>query len=122
MWVLVAVGAAVGAPLRYLTDRWVGIRFPSVFPWGTFVVNITGAALLGFVVAAAAANQHLASGFLLLFATGVCGAYTTFSTFAYETMFLAESGSRTLAVANVVGTVCAGIAAFVFGASAYSLF
>ncbi|WP_329196924.1 fluoride efflux transporter CrcB [Streptomyces sp. NBC_01435] len=109
-WLLVIVGAAVGAPLRYLTDRAVQSRHDSVFPWGTFTVNVSGSLVLGLLtgaVAAGAASSHLQ----LLTGTGLCGALTTYSTFSYETLRLAEDGAGSYAVANVVGSVAAGLVA-----------
>jgi CrcB protein len=109
-WLLVIVGAAVGAPLRYLTDRAVQSRHDSVFPWGTFTVNVSGSLVLGLLtgaVAAGAASSHLQ----LLIGTGLCGALTTYSTFSYETLRLAEDGAGSYAVANVVGSVAAGLVA-----------
>ncbi|MFE2933119.1 MULTISPECIES: fluoride efflux transporter CrcB [unclassified Streptomyces] len=109
-WLLVIVGAAVGAPLRYLTDRAVQSRHDSVFPWGTFTVNVSGSLVLGLLtgaVAAGAASSHLQ----LLIGTGLCGALTTYSTFSYETLRLAEDGAKSYAVANVVGSVAAGLVA-----------
>ncbi|MEU0027138.1 fluoride efflux transporter CrcB [Streptomyces sp. NPDC006335] len=109
-WLLVVTGAMVGAPLRYLTDRAVQSRHDSVFPWGTFAVNVTGCLILGLLtgaVAAGAAGSHLQ----LLLGTGLCGALTTYSTFSYETLRLTETGARFYAVANVVASVVAGLGA-----------
>ncbi|GHH62734.1 putative fluoride ion transporter CrcB 2 [Streptosporangium violaceochromogenes] len=103
---LVAVGAAVGAPLRYLTDRAVQSRHDAVFPWGTLTVNVAGSALLGFLVALPADGAVLA-----LAGSGFCGALTTYSTFSYETVRLAEGGARLLAAANVAASVLAGLGA-----------
>lgn len=113
-WILVIAGAGVGAPLRYLTDRTVQTRHDTVFPWGTFVVNVVGSLILGLVtgaVAAGAASSHVQ----LLLGTGLCGALTTYSTFSYETLRLAETGARFYAVANVVGSVAAGLGAVFVG-------
>ncbi|MEV8086693.1 fluoride efflux transporter CrcB [Streptomyces nigra] len=113
-WFLVVAGAAVGAPLRYLTDRAVQSRHASVFPWGTFTVNIAGCLLLGLLtgaVAAGAADSHVR----LLIGTGLCGALTTYSTFSYETLRLTETGAGRYAVANVVGSVLAGLGAVFLG-------
>ncbi|MES9505743.1 fluoride efflux transporter CrcB [Streptomyces sp. NPDC000609] len=109
-WLLVIVGAAVGAPLRYLTDRAVQSRHDSVFPWGTFTVNVSGSLVLGLLTGAVAAGAA-SSRLQLLIGTGLCGALTTYSTFSYETVRLAEDGSGSYAVANVVGSVAAGLVA-----------
>lgn len=100
---LVAVGAAVGAPLRYLVDRRLQARHRHV-PWGTLVVNVAGSLLAGAV--AAAVTQRGAGDWLLpLVAVGFCGALTTFSTFAYETVTLLEDGAAGRALLNVVVSV-----------------
>ena len=115
-WLLVVLGAAVGAPLRYLTDRAIQARHDSVFPWGTFVVNVTGCLILGLLTGAAstgAAGPHLQ----LLLGTGLCGALTTYSTFSYETLRLTEAGAGLYAAANVVASVAAGLGAAFAGAS-----
>ncbi|MFC8362139.1 fluoride efflux transporter CrcB [Streptomyces griseorubiginosus] len=109
-WLLVVAGAVVGAPLRYLTDRAVQSRHDSVFPWGTLAVNVTGCLILGLLtgaVAAGAAGSHLQ----LLLGTGLCGALTTYSTFSYETLRLAETGARFYAAANVTASLVAGLGA-----------
>ncbi|MFJ8942761.1 fluoride efflux transporter CrcB [Streptomyces sp. NPDC102395] len=112
-WLLVVTGAVVGAPLRYLTDRAVQSRHDSVFPWGTFTVNVAGCLVLGLLTGAAAAGAA-GSHLQLLLGTGLCGALTTYSTFSYETLRLAETGARAFAAANVVASVVAGLgAAFV---------
>ncbi|MEV0533360.1 fluoride efflux transporter CrcB [Kitasatospora sp. NPDC050463] len=119
-WLLVVVGAVVGAPLRYLTDRAVQARHDSVFPWGTFTVNVAGCLVLGLVtgaVAAGAASSHVQ----LLLGTGLCGALTTYSTFSYETLRLAGGGAGRYALANVVGSVAAGLAAVYAGAELASV-
>ncbi|MEU9200793.1 fluoride efflux transporter CrcB [Streptomyces sp. NPDC048332] len=109
-WLLVIIGAAVGAPLRYLTDRAVQARHDTVFPWGTFTVNVSGCLVLGLLTGAAAAGAA-SSHLQLLLGTGLCGALTTYSTFSYETLRLAESGARLYAAANAVASVVAGLGA-----------
>jgi CrcB protein len=109
-WLLVIAGAMVGAPLRYLTDRTLQSRHDSVFPWGTFAVNVAGCLILGLLtgaVAAGAAGSHLQ----LLIGTGLCGALTTYSTFSYETLRLTETGARFYAAVNVVASLAAGLGA-----------
>ncbi|KDN87675.1 fluoride efflux transporter CrcB [Kitasatospora cheerisanensis] len=107
-WLLVIVGAAVGAPLRYLTDRAVQARHDTVFPWGTFAVNVSGSLVLGLLTGAVAAGAA-SSQLQLLVGTGFCGALTTYSTFSYETLRLAESGAAFYAVMNAAGSVAAGL-------------
>ncbi|MBB5158625.1 fluoride efflux transporter CrcB [Saccharopolyspora phatthalungensis] len=113
-WLLVIAGAVVGAPLRYLTDRAVQARHDTVFPWGTFTVNVTGCLILGLLTGAAAAGAAPAAVQLLVGA-GLCGALTTYSTFSYETLRLAENGARFFALANVVASVIAGLGAVTLG-------
>ncbi|KAK1179296.1 fluoride efflux transporter CrcB [Streptomyces sp. NBS 14/10] len=115
-WLLVVVGAMVGAPLRYLTDRAVQTRHDSVFPWGTFVVNASGCLVLGLLTGAVTAGAA-SSQLQLLLGTGFCGALTTYSTFSYETLRLAEDGARLFAVANVVMSVAVGLGAAFGGAA-----
>ncbi|MER0482586.1 fluoride efflux transporter CrcB [Streptomyces sp. Edi2] len=116
-WLLVVAGAMVGAPLRFLTDRYVQSRHDAVFPWGTFTVNVTGSLILGLLTGAASAGAA-SSHVQLLIGTGLCGALTTYSTFSYETLRLAADRARASAVANVVVTVAAGPAAAFAGVAA----
>lgn len=115
---LVFLGGLVGAPARYLTDRLVQARHDSVFPLGTFLVNIGGAFILGSLAGAVSAT-HLSGDLMLLLGTGVCGALTTFSTFSFETMRLLEEGSLAEAGLNALGSVVFGLAA---AAGGYALF
>ncbi|TQS42881.1 fluoride efflux transporter FluC [Cryptosporangium phraense] len=108
---LVALGAAVGAPLRYLTDRAVQAIVGPGYPWGTFGVNVTGSLILGFVAAWPASTAVAA-----LVGTGFCGALTTYSTFSFEVLRLTQQRLRFLAVAYAGATVLAG-----FGAAAIGL-
>ena len=111
-WLWVALGAAVGAPARYLTDRWVQSRHDSVFPWGTLTVNVVASLLVG--VLAGAANS-VSPTLALLLGTGFCGALSTYSTFSYETLRLLENRARFLAVAHVVVALVAGFGAVALG-------
>jgi CrcB protein len=103
---LVALGAAIGAPLRYLTDRAVQSRHDSGFPWGTLTVNVVGSLVLG-LLAGLPASAPVAA----FLGTGFCGALTTYSTFSYETVRLARTGARFYATMNVVASIVAGLGA-----------
>jgi len=119
--VLVLVGGAVGAPLRYLTDLLVQARHDSILPWGTLTVNVVGSFVLGIVAAAVAVGG--APGWVMtLLGTGFCGALTTFSTFGFETVRLIEEGSLLEALVNVVASLAAGLAAAAAGWALVSLF
>lgn len=107
--VLILLGGALGAPARYLTDVAVQRRHRTAFPWGTWTVNVVGSFLLGVV---AAAGPHWV---VTLVGSGFCGALTTFSTFGYETVRLREEGETAAALANVAGSLAAGLAAAALG-------
>ncbi|MGF7234949.1 MAG: fluoride efflux transporter CrcB [Frankia sp.] len=115
-WLLVIAGAAVGAPLRYLTDRAVQARHDSVFPWGTFTVNMTGCFVLG-CLAGTGMSPAAPHDVVQVAGTGFCGALTTYSTFSYETLRLAEDGARLFAAVNIVASVVVGITAAAAGAA-----
>lgn len=106
----VLVGGAIGAPLRYLLDLFVQSRHDSVFPWGTFTVNVVGSLVLGATVAAVV-ELGSPPWVLAFVGTGVCGALTTFSTFGYESVRLLQQGSVQVAVANSVASIVVGLGA-----------
>jgi CrcB protein len=110
---LVALGAAVGAPLRYLLDRTVQSRHDSAFPWGTLTVNVVGCLVLGVLV-----GLPVPAPLAALLGTGFCGALTTYSTFGYETLRLLQNRTYTLAVLNVVVSLVAGLGAAYLGITA----
>ena len=111
-WLMVALGAAVGAPARYLTDRAVQSQHESVMPWGTVSVNVLGSLILGLLTGAGTA---VTPAVLALLGTGFCGALTTYSTFSFETWRLIEEEAYVAAVANVVVSVVVAMAAVVVG-------
>lgn len=111
---LVIAGGLIGAPLRYIADRAVQARHDSLFPWGTFSVNVVGSLILGFLVGASSVLPHNVQ---LLVGTGFCGALTTYSTFSYETIRLYEDRARFLAVANVTASIVAGLGSVFLGAA-----
>lgn len=114
---LVGLGAAVGAPARYLTDRAVMSRYGGRFPWATLAVNVVASFVLGLVAGAAGGLSVQAQAFV---GTGVCGALSTFSTFSYETVRLAQDGLNRVLVAYLGASVLLAVAAAAFGWSAAS--
>lgn len=113
-WLLVALGAALGAPARYLLDRAVQSRHLSIWPWGTITVNVAGSFVLG-VVAGAAIHGAPDDVVPALVGTGFCGALTTYSTFGYETVRLAATGDWRDAWANVAVSTAAATGAAAVG-------
>lgn len=111
---LVLVGGAVGAPVRYLLDQWVQARLERQLPWGTLAVNVVGSGLLG-AVAGLVARQGAPEWVLTLVGTGLCGALTTFSTFGHETVRLMLDGARVAAARNVVLSLTLAYAACALG-------
>ncbi|MGH3347221.1 MAG: fluoride efflux transporter FluC [Nocardioides sp.] len=104
--VLVALGGALGAVLRYAVNRWLAT---SPFPWATLLVNVAGSLLLGIVAVAADGPARTLLG------TGVAGALTTYSALALETVLLDRNGRRGTALLNVAASLVLGAAAFAVG-------
>lgn len=117
-WVAFVAAGAVGAPLRYLVDGLVdGVvteRTDGAFPWGTLVINVTGSLLLGLLTGFALYHGFPKTPKVVL-GTGFCGAYTTFSTFSYETVRLVEQKRVGAAVGNALGMLVAALAAAAVG-------
>jgi fluoride exporter len=114
--ILLAIGlaGAIGAPARFVVDGLVAERLGQVFPWGTFIINVSGSLLLGLLTGVALYHgfPSVPRAFL---ATGFCGAYTTFSTFGYETVRLADENAGLQAAANALGSLAAGLLAAAAG-------
>lgn len=113
-WLWVAFGGAVGAPLRYVTDRAVNSRLGVALPWGTLLVNLVGSLFLGVLTGLAFEGLAERPAGLLL-GTGLCGALTTYSTFSQETLRLAERGRWRAAGYNVVANCVSSLGAFAVG-------
>jgi CrcB protein len=106
-YVWVAMGGALGSMARYAMSGWVSRLADGAFPFGTMVVNVTGAILIGFLAALSLPDGRvLLTPSVRLFAmTGICGGYTTFSTFSLETFNLMRDGELIQAGANVLFSV-----------------
>lgn len=111
---LVALGGAIGASTRYLLGMWLQTRLGSDFPWGTFVINVTGSFLIGLVLGLVNAGALSAEARLFL-AVGVLGGYTTFSSFSYETLELLGDGNIQAFLFNALGQLVAGLLAVYLG-------
>jgi CrcB protein len=105
-WVAFVVAGAVGAPVRYLVDIAVAERVRGALPWGTLVINVSGSFLLGLLTGLGLHHGFPKTARAVLGA-GFCGAYTTFSTFTFETVRMLEEGAQVEALTNVAGTFLA---------------
>jgi fluoride exporter len=100
---LIAAGAALGANARYLVLLWAAGRFGLGYPYGTFLVNISGSFVLGFLLAFTAGRLALSANTALFIGVGFLGSYTTFSTFAAENILLLQGDSYWYGITNIVG-------------------
>jgi CrcB protein len=112
---LVGIGGFFGAAARYLIDGWVSQRSGGAFPWGTFVINLSGSFLLGVLFALTIERAALPAEIRAPVMIGFVGAYTTFSTWMLESWRLLEDGALLAAVGNVAGSVVLGVVALVLG-------
>jgi len=113
-YLAVGVGGFFGAIARYLIDYWISRRMGSLFPYGTLVINVSGSFILG-LFATSTERWIVHPHWRLLLGVGFVGAYTTFSTFGYETHRLIEEGSFGLALLNVLLSVIVGLMAVRLG-------
>jgi len=116
----VAAAGALGAVLRHLVDRLVQRRIRSGFPLGILVVNLGGSLTLGVLVASGL-RHGIPTAWVTVAGTGLIGSYTTFSTFAFDTVRLAEADRRAVSLLNVVVSIAAGIGAAAAGLALGSL-
>jgi CrcB protein len=111
---LVALGGAIGSAARYLVGALVANRFGPDFPWGTFIVNVSGSCFIG-VILSLVGGGLLPAGARPFLAVGVMGGYTTFSTYSHETLQLMEGGVFGASSFNKLGQVVAGLDAVYLG-------
>ena len=118
-FLIIGLGGWLGAYSRYQLGLWIASRYGTGFPYGTLVINVTGCLILGFFGSWALIRPvPVAVEWRLLIAVGFLGAYTTFSTFGFETVLLIKNGQTLAAAANVLGSVGAGLLAVWLGALA----
>jgi len=108
---MVALGGAAGAMARFWLGEYVGERMGTRFPYGTFLINISGSFIVGLIITLLAERTHWNSNLRYLIPIGFVGAYTTFSTFEYETLRAIQDGQVFVAILNVVLSVVVGFLA-----------
>lgn len=107
LWI--SIGAVLGANLRYWVGDWAAQRFGSGFPYGTMLVNLTGSFLLGLLVSLTLEHFIIDPRLRILLTIGFLGSYTTFSTFAYESVTLITQGQWGLGLFNLLGSTLLGV-------------
>jgi CrcB protein len=115
VFLAVAVGGAVGAAGRYGLDRLIERRSFAVFPWSTFTINVSGCFLIGLVIAALVDRHEAPAWVRAGLVVGVLGGYTTFSTFAQESLDLLRAEDVALALLYSLGSLACGVLAVVGG-------
>jgi fluoride exporter len=105
----VAIGGALGAAARYLLSAFVLRVSGTLFPLGTFVVNVIGCLVFGAIAGATTERVQMAPALRLFLLTGILGGFTTFSSYAFESFVLARDGQMLWAAINVAGQVVAGL-------------
>jgi fluoride exporter len=119
-YLVVGIGGFLGANARYIIGVWAAEKWGTSFPYGTFIINVTGCFILG-LFAALALRFAWSDNWRLLIGIGFVGAYTTFSTFEYESLQLVSQGSLWRAGLNVLGSVIIGFFAAFLGVAAARL-
>jgi CrcB protein len=116
--ILIGIGGILGANARYLVSVWAARRIGAYFPYGTLIVNLSGSLLLGFLATGIIGRAVYEREVQLLVSVGFLGAYTTFSTFAFESVGLVRRRAYVLATANVLGSTILGLLGAWIGAMA----
>ena len=112
---LVGAGSAIGGMARFLVNRGVTFVFNYPFPLATFIVNITGSFLIGYLYSISVKHEWLTTPALLFLVTGICGGYTTFSAFSYENFMLIRNGHAGITVIYIMASIFLGIGAALMG-------
>ncbi|HZZ74785.1 MAG TPA: fluoride efflux transporter CrcB [Puia sp.] len=115
----VGIGGGLGSILRYMISVFTGRHIPIVFPMGTLLVNISGCFLIGVFYSIFSRHADLNSDWRLFLITGLCGGYTTFSTFSYDGLILLKQGSNLSFMFYVLGSVVLGLLATFAGVALF---
>jgi CrcB protein len=121
-YLVIGLGGFLGANARYLLGTWVAERYGTSFPYGTLVINVSGSFVIGFFLVLISERFVLHPNWRFFFAVGFLGAYTTFSTFSFESLTLLQDGAWWLGLANMVGSVVLGLMAALTGMVVARLF
>jgi CrcB protein len=116
---IVGLGGGIGSILRYLMQIFVSRQLPVLFPWGTFLVNCSGCFLIGLLYALSTRYSWLTAEWRIFLITGLCGGYTTFSSFSYESISLFKEGAYTYFLLYTVLSVLLGLLATVAGVAIF---
>lgn len=114
-YLIIGIGGFLGANARYLLGGWIAERYGTSFPYGTMVINMSGSFVIGFFLVLISERFIIHPNWRLFFAIGFLGAYTTFSTFSFETFALIQQRSFFLALTNMAGSIVLGQLAVVAG-------
>ena len=112
---IVGAGGFIGSVMRYLVQLFVEKGVSSTFPWGTFIANITGSFIIGIVFALAQKGNLLSAEWRLFLAVGICGGFTTFSSFAYNNLTMLKEQAYGQFIWNVGGSLILGLLAVYLG-------
>jgi CrcB protein len=115
LWI--SLGAIAGANARYFLSRWAARALSPVFPYGTLIINVSGSLLLGFFLIWTSERVLVDPRWRMLLAIGFCGAYTTFSSYAFESMYYFEQGHWLLFATNILANNLLSLAAILAGAA-----
>ena len=114
-YLLISLGAVLGANARYLVGLWAAQRLGADFPYGTLLVNVSGSFVLGFLIAALEGRLPIPSDLRFFLGVGFLGAFTTFSSFTVETLLLTREAGLGLGLVNFFANNLAGLAAALLG-------
>ncbi len=114
-FLLVCAGGALGSGARYLVGSWVALHWGTTFPWGTLAINLAGSFLISVVMVLGLEAGWLGADLRILLAVGVLGGFTTYSSFNYETLALAQRGATGLAAVYVAATILGAMAMGLIG-------